>query len=225
MQRNGACPDLWSGRYWADPNRVQTGPCPVIVPTLGPAGRPEGLTEHASTFTRPDVLVALGTGLAGARRAVLEELADRFLAERTVSVVADRALEERRWSTPELLAVEQRLIESATGRTGEQAAVACHQAVRDALAAHPTAGPDQQAMVRDLCQGGRRRPVVGGRTGKTSPGLVRHAGSFGRNGAWPRPHRNRDHSSGGVRGRGHLRPAARRWTAARDPRQPTVLGG
>src|SRR4029453_14619748 len=29
-----------------------------------------------------------------------------------------------------------------------------HEAVRDALAAHPTAGPDQQAMVRDLCQGG-----------------------------------------------------------------------
>ena len=58
---------------------------------------PEGLTEHASTFTRPDVLVALGAGLVGARRAVLEELADRFLAERAVSVVADRTLEERRW--------------------------------------------------------------------------------------------------------------------------------
>ena len=71
---------------------------------------PDGLTEHASTFTRPDVLVALGAGLAGAGRTELEELADRFLAERAVSVVADRALEERRWSTPELLAVEQRLV-------------------------------------------------------------------------------------------------------------------
>ena len=30
-----------------------------------------------------------------------------------------------------------------------------HQAVREALAAHPTAGVDQQVMVRDLCQGGR----------------------------------------------------------------------
>jgi conjugative relaxase-like TrwC/TraI family protein len=53
---------------------------------------PDGLTEHASTFTRPDVLVALGAGLAGAGRTELEELADRFLAERVVSVVADRAL-------------------------------------------------------------------------------------------------------------------------------------
>jgi hypothetical protein len=61
---------------------------------------PEGLTEHASTFSRPDVLVALGAGLAGAGRAELEELADRFLAERAVSVVADRTVEERRWSPP-----------------------------------------------------------------------------------------------------------------------------
>ena len=52
---------------------------------------PEGLTTTASTFARPDVLVALGAGLAGARRTELEELADRFLAERAVSVVADRA--------------------------------------------------------------------------------------------------------------------------------------
>jgi conjugative relaxase-like TrwC/TraI family protein len=139
---------------------------------------PDGLTEHASTFTRPNVLVALGAGLAGTGRTELEELADRFLAERAVSVVADRALEERRWSTPDLLAVEQRLITSATGRTGEQTTVASHQAVRDALAAHPTAGPDQQAMVRDLCQGGQGVAVVVGRagTGKTfALGIARHA--------------------------------------------------
>jgi hypothetical protein len=101
---------------------------------------PEGLTEHASTFTRPEVLVALGVGLAGARRAVLEELADRFLAERAVRVVADRTLEERRWSTPELLAVEQRLVERVTCRTDEQAAMVSHQAVRDALAATRSTG-------------------------------------------------------------------------------------
>ena len=139
---------------------------------------PDGLTEHASTFTCPDVLVALGAGLAGAGRTELEELADHFLAERAVSVVADRALEERRWSTPELLAVEQRLVESATGRTDEQTAVATHEAVRDALAAHPTAGSDQQAMVRDLCQGGQGVALMVGRagTGKTfALGIARHA--------------------------------------------------
>jgi conjugative relaxase-like TrwC/TraI family protein len=139
---------------------------------------PDGLTAQASTFARPDVLVALGAGLAGAGRTELEALADRFLAERAVSVVADRALEERRWSTPELLAVEQRLVTNATGRTGEQTAVASHQAVGEALAAHPTAGPDQQAMVRDVCQGGQGVAVVVGRagTGKTfALGMARHA--------------------------------------------------
>jgi hypothetical protein len=139
---------------------------------------PDGLTAQASTFSRPDVLVAIGAGLAGAGRTDLEELAEQFLAERAVSVVADRALEERRWSTPELLAVEQRLVAAATNRTGEQTAVASHEAVRDALAAHPTAGPDQQAMVRDLCQGGQGVAVVVGRagSGKTfALGMARHA--------------------------------------------------
>jgi conjugative relaxase-like TrwC/TraI family protein len=139
---------------------------------------PDGLTAQASTFARPDVLVALGASLDGADRTELEALADRFLAERAVSVVADRALEERRWSTPDLLAVEQRLVTTATGRTGEQTAVASHETVREALAAHPSAGADQQAMVRDLCQGGQGVAVVVGRagTGKTfALGIARHA--------------------------------------------------
>ena len=161
-------------------NRVQdwTVSGEAVARLLDRLAGPEGLTEHASTFSRPDVLVALGAGLAGARRTVLEGLADRFVAERAVSVVADRTLEERRWSTPELLAVEQRLVESVTGRTGEQTAVTSHEAVRHALAAHPTAGADQQAMVRDLCQGGQGVAVVVGRagTGKTfALGVARHA--------------------------------------------------
>src|SRR5215218_6711026 len=90
---------------------------------------PDGLTAIVSTFTRPDVLVALGAGLAGVGRTELEELADRFLAERAVSVVADRALEERRWSTPDLLGVEQRLVTAATGWMHEQTAVVSRQGV------------------------------------------------------------------------------------------------
>src|SRR5215216_4541359 len=139
---------------------------------------PEGLTATASTFARQDVLVAIGAGLDGAGRTELEALADQFLAERAVSVVADRALEERRWSTPDLLAVEQRLVSAATGRTDEQTAVVSHQAVREALAAHPSAGTDQQAMVRDVCQAGHGVAMVVGRagTGKTfALGIARHA--------------------------------------------------
>jgi conjugative relaxase-like TrwC/TraI family protein len=162
------------------PNRDQDGTvsAAAAVRLFDRLAGPEGLTEHASTFARPDVLVALGAGLAGTGRSALEGLADRFLAEWAVSVVADRALEERRWSTPDLLAVEQRLVVGATDRTEEQTAVASHEAVRDALAAHPTAGSDQQAMVRDLCQGGQGVALVVGRagTGKTfALGIARHA--------------------------------------------------
>jgi conjugative relaxase-like TrwC/TraI family protein len=139
---------------------------------------PEGLTAQASTFAREDVITALGAGLVGASRAELDALADRFLAERAVSVVADRALEERRWSTPELLGVEERLVAAAVERMGEQQGVASHEAVRQALAAHPSLGGEQAAMVRDVCLGGAGVQVVVGRpgTGKTfTPGAARHA--------------------------------------------------
>jgi len=139
---------------------------------------PDGLTATASTFARQDVIAALGGQLAGATRAELEGLADRFLAEWAVSVVAEPALEERRWSTPQLLAVEQRLVAAATGRAGEQTAVVGRDAIRAALAAHPTAGEDQAGMVRDVCQGGAGVAVVVGRagTGKTfALGMARHA--------------------------------------------------
>jgi conjugative relaxase-like TrwC/TraI family protein len=150
----------------------------TVAEVLDRLAGPDGLTATASTFARQDVLAALGGQLAGASRAELEDLADRFCAERAVSVVADRALEERRWSTTELLAVEQRLVAVATGRADEQAAVVSHDAVRAALQAHPAAGEDQQAMVRDVCQGGAGVALVVGRagTGKTfALGMARHA--------------------------------------------------
>ena len=139
---------------------------------------PEGLTAQASTFAREDVITALGAGLVGASRAELDTLADRFLADRAVSVVADRALEERRWSTPELLGVEERLVAAAVDRSGEQTGVVSHEAVRHALAAHSSLGGDQAGMVRDVCLSGAGVQVVVGRpgTGKTfTLGAARHA--------------------------------------------------
>jgi conjugative relaxase-like TrwC/TraI family protein len=144
---------------------------------------PEGLTAQASTFTRPQVLCAVGrelpaeaAGMVGP--AELERLADRFLAERAVSVVSEHAIGERHYATPELLQVEQRLIDAAVSRTSEQAAVCSHDTLRATLAAHPTIGADQAAMVRDITQGGQGVSVVVGKagTGKTyALGVARHA--------------------------------------------------
>jgi hypothetical protein len=143
---------------------------------------PEGLTAQASTFARQDVITALGGGLTGATRQELEALASRFLGERAVSVVADRALEERRWTTSELLGVERRLVAAAEARVGERAGVVAPAAVRDALAAHPLLGEDQAGMVRDACLDGAGVRVVVGRpgTGKTfTLGVARHAWQLG----------------------------------------------
>jgi hypothetical protein len=150
----------------------------TVAEAFGRLAGPDGLTAQPSTFARQEVIAALGGELAGATRTQLEELADRFCAERAVAVVAERALEERRWSTPELLAVEQRLVAAAVDRAAEQTAVASHEAVRAAPAAHPTAGADQAGMVRDLCRGGQGVAMVVGRagTGKTfALGVARHA--------------------------------------------------
>jgi conjugative relaxase-like TrwC/TraI family protein len=141
----------------------------------------QGLTAQASTFARQDVIAALGAQLVGADRTRLETLADRFLAERAVSVVAERSVEERRYATPELLQVEQRLVAGALGRRDEAATVCSPASVRVALAEHPTVGDDQAGMVRDLCRGGAGVGVVVGKagTGKTfALGVARHAFSL-----------------------------------------------
>src|SRR6266498_1955838 len=144
---------------------------------------PEGLTAQASTFTRPQVLCAMGRELpveaAGTvGPAELEALADRFVAERAVSVVSEHAVGERHYATPEILEVERRLIDAAVSRSGEQSAVCSHDTLRETLAAHPTIGTDQAAMVRDITQGGQGVAVVVGKagTGKTyALGVARHA--------------------------------------------------
>jgi conjugative relaxase-like TrwC/TraI family protein len=143
----------------------------------------EGLTAEASTFTRADVVDALAKRLPVARSAQealtqAEATADRFLAERAVRVARDRRLGVDRFSTPELLELERRLVDGATQRTGERCAVVRPEVVRQVLDRHTTAGEDQAAMVRDLTQGGDGVAVVVGRagSGKTwALGLTREA--------------------------------------------------
>ncbi len=144
---------------------------------------PEGLTEQASTFARRDVVAALvahlpadAAGVVGS--AELEAMADRFLEERAVSVMGEHAAGERHYTTPALLSIEQRLLEAAVGRTGEQTATCSHDTLRATLAAYPSIGEDQAAMVRDLTQGGGGVALVVGKagTGKTfTLGVARHA--------------------------------------------------
>jgi conjugative relaxase-like TrwC/TraI family protein len=161
-----------------DPHEPDGKLPPSVRHAFAQLAGPEGLTANASTFARRDVLVALGGRLAAVAPAELEQLADRFLSEHAVSVVAERAVGERRYTTPDLLTVEERLLAAASERAAEQVGVCPHEAVREALAAHPTIGADQEAMVRDVTQGGAGVAVVVGKpgTGKTyTLGAARHA--------------------------------------------------
>jgi conjugative relaxase-like TrwC/TraI family protein len=132
---------------------------------------PKGLTAQASTFARRDVLDALAKRLpvaASAERTLveLEDLADEFVAsERAVPVTVDQGLEERRYSTPELLALERGLVEQAERRQTEGTAMVAGEHVRDALVARDGLDADQQAMVRQVTGDGAGISLVVGYAG------------------------------------------------------------
>jgi conjugative relaxase-like TrwC/TraI family protein len=154
-----------------------------VAQVLEELSGPEGLTGQASTFTRAEVVDALAKRLPVADSAdqaltQAEQAAERFLQERAVRVTGDRRLGIDRYSTPELLALERRLLADATERTGERCAQVRPELVRQVLDRHGSAGPDQAAMAADLTRGGAGVAVVVGRagTGKTwALGLAREA--------------------------------------------------
>ena len=152
---------------------------------------PDGLTRDRSTFSRRDVLRAIcdrlpaGTGL---RPGQLEALVDEFLASPRVVALADAedggvdrafrrregrliplAREDHQFTTPDLLRVEQHLLERVATGQAAGAGRANAAAVKAAVAGRPSLSAEQLAMVERLTEGGERVAVVAGRagTGKT----------------------------------------------------------
>jgi hypothetical protein len=162
---------------------------------------PDGLTANASTFARRDVLDALAkrlsvTGTASLTMRTLERLADTFLAsERAVLVTVDGGLDEPRWSTPELLALERRVVQTARARATGRTAVVPGEHVRAALAARPGLDADQEAMVGQVTQDGAGVSVVVGRAGSGKTYATGAAVDAFRRAGLPRhphrPHRRR----------------------------------
>jgi conjugative relaxase-like TrwC/TraI family protein len=131
---------------------------------------PEGLTAQASTFARRDVVDQLARRLpvgtsATTTLAQLEALADRFLAERAVVVARDDQLAEVRYSTPELLALEQRMLDGATARADAGCAVVEPEHLRATLEAFPMIGQDQADALADLTRSGAGVSLLVGKAG------------------------------------------------------------
>lgn len=120
----------------------------------------------------PAVVAAIGNATR-LRPGQVRQLANAFLAERCVQVLTDPKTGRSSWSTPELLGLEQRLVDDAQSRQAEGRHVVPDEIVQATLD-HFTAmgkplGEDQAAVVRAVCGDGAGVSCVVGRagTGKT----------------------------------------------------------
>ena len=115
---------------------------------------PGALTASASTFSRRDVIRACCSVLPhGAEATTVEALADAVLGSDLVQLAPARA-HEQRWTTPEVVAAERRLVEQARGRARAGVGVAAPAAIETVLSDRPQLPPVQSAAVRQVLASG-----------------------------------------------------------------------
>ncbi len=142
---------------------------------------PDGLTERAASFNRCDVIEGLATCLGESLDAdELGVLADRFLGSsrvvplteaktgRAKTIIRDaegtvvQAGGTARFTTPELLDVERRVLSWAENGFEKGVPMASQAALETALASRPELSSEQVAMVRAVCSSDEAlQPVVG----------------------------------------------------------------
>jgi conjugative relaxase-like TrwC/TraI family protein len=150
---------------------------PDIERIIGELVGPGGLTARASTFDRRDVLRAWCDRLTdGADIAAIEVLTDRTLGDPAIAALnggPGATLRRRangrpidgpslgpRYSTVDLIAVEQRLIDQAADRRDSNVGVVDEPVVLDALRRHTELTAEQADLVVQLTTGGDGIDVV-----------------------------------------------------------------
>jgi conjugative relaxase-like TrwC/TraI family protein len=141
---------------------------------------PNGLTEHRATFDRRDVIRQVCSELAaGSTTADVLSFADEYLDSRHVVALARAGgarirradgrsapipTDPQRWTTPDMLRVEQLLVRMAAARphTGAGLAQADHI---DTAIDEQTLSDEQEVMVRRICESGNGVDVVPGVAG------------------------------------------------------------
>ena len=141
---------------------------------------PDGLTSRRSTFGRAEVLEAICDRLPGGGRVVdIVALADAFLASqhvisigppRPASSGTDRTMAAtdgsvERWTTPEMVATEDRLLGLVAQSQQEQAGRTQPDVLAAALADRTTIELEQEAMIRQICGSGAGVDVIEGVAG------------------------------------------------------------
>jgi conjugative relaxase-like TrwC/TraI family protein len=146
---------------------------------------PNGLTARSASFGRREVLQGIAAGLPeGGTVEEILELAAGFLASehvirlssphglrtsdvirRTDGRVVAVHVDEARWTTPEMLATERAVINSALTRQHDQVGFARVDHTEAVLAAHPMLSREQIAMVRRLTATGAGVDAIEGVAG------------------------------------------------------------
>ena len=166
----------------------RTSPGPVSTETterfFDRLAGPDGLTRQTSTFTRREVIESLATALGPAVDAEeIGALADRFLASDRVVVLDPpdgnrrpdvvigpggrriRTAGSVRYSTPDLLAIEAKVLTWANDGFGHPVPTATPDALDAALARRPELSAEQVEMVSAVCLTPQAIQPIAGRPG------------------------------------------------------------
>ena len=163
------------GREWTAERRLDVTDVRQLVGE-------RGLTAEAATFTRRDLVRAvaahapLGLPLPELDRIVDATLADRSnivrlgalnqdAADRMPSLFRGYVEEDRRYSTPEMVYIEERMLETARAGRLSGRGLASPDLVDQAIASRPTLTGEQQTMIHAICRRGELVTLVNGSAG------------------------------------------------------------
>jgi conjugative relaxase-like TrwC/TraI family protein len=140
---------------------------------FGHLAGPDGLTRDQSAFGRRDVILALSAAAGdGAPVQVIRAAAAAFLeSPRVIRLLGSRARDvEPQYSTPELLAIETRILDDAARLQHAGRGVVVRGFTDSAIDRRPFLADEQRTMVRRLTQDGDGVAIVIGLagTGKTT---------------------------------------------------------
>jgi conjugative relaxase-like TrwC/TraI family protein len=132
---------------------------------------PDGLTRDRSKFTRRDVIQSISAGAAqGATVETVRSAASAFLASTHAVPLLDSRADEQRYSTPELLALESRILDAAERLRASGRGMVASSVVEASIERRAFLAEEQRVMVRRLTGDGDGVSVVIGLagTGKTT---------------------------------------------------------
>ncbi|MHB1445496.1 MAG: AAA family ATPase [Acidimicrobiales bacterium] len=173
----------------------------VAPPPDEPDVANRSLTAHASTFSRRDVIKALAAACpSGAEAVDLMEAASELVSSEAVVPLLPLATDpagagmvagdvirtrdgrvlpalpaDRRYSTQELLGIEESLISSAAALRGTGVGRVHHRQLVGMLAGAPELSADQRAVVASLCRSGHGIQLVEGPAGSGKTTALRVA--------------------------------------------------